>query len=120
MKNPLSQIYAFIAGIDSYGGGGYVYRIRGSSKKIRQDLKSLQQQRWINNHTRAVFLEFAVYNANVNLFGIATIVAEFIPGGGNLLHFYCNYYIFTAIIAFLLQLFVNIFFVMMLVFIMSI
>ena len=48
-------------------------------------MKSLQQQRWINNHTRAVFLEFAVYNANVNLFGIATIVAEFIPGGGNLL-----------------------------------
>ena len=42
----------------------------------------MHQQRWINNHTRAVFLEFSVYNANVNLFGIATIVAEFIPGGG--------------------------------------
>ena len=51
-------------------------------------MKSLQQQRWINNHTRAVFLEFAVYNANVNLFGIATIVAEFIPGGGNLLYYF--------------------------------
>ena len=72
----------YTAGIDSYGGGGYVYHIKGSSKSIRNDLKLLQQQRWINNHTRALFLEFSVYNANVNLFGIATIVAEFIPGGG--------------------------------------
>ena len=73
---------SYTAGIDSYGGGGYVYRVRGSSKSIREDLKTLHQQRWINNHTRAVFLEFSVYNANTNLFGIATIVAEFIPGGG--------------------------------------
>ena len=72
----------YTAGIDSYGGGGYVYRIKGSSKAIREELKSLQQQRWVNNHTRAIFLEFSVYNANVNLFGIATVVAEFIPGGG--------------------------------------
>jgi polycystin 1L2 len=70
------------ARMDSYGGGGYVYHIKGSSKSIRAGLKSLQQQRWVNNHTRAIFLEFSVYNANVNLFGIATILAEFIPGGG--------------------------------------
>ena len=49
---------------------------------MKAQLKKLQQLNWINNHTRAVFLEFAVYNANVNLFGIATIIAEFIPGGG--------------------------------------
>ena len=36
----------------------------------------------MNNQTRAVFFEFAVYNANINLFGIATFIAEFIPGGG--------------------------------------
>ena len=95
MRYPREK-YTNIAGIDSYGGGGYVYRIRGSSKKIRQDLKSLQQQRWINNHTRAVFLEFAVYNANVNLFGIATIVAEFIPGGGNLLYYFLQLLLFIA------------------------
>ncbi|GIX93739.1 polycystin-2 [Caerostris extrusa] len=32
--------------------------------------------------TRAVFAEFSVYNAQVNLFGVMTIVAEFLPGGG--------------------------------------
>ena len=72
----------YTAKIDMYGGGGYVYHVKGSSKEIRHGMKHLQQQRWINNHTRAVFLEFSVYNPNVNLFCIATIVAEFIPGGG--------------------------------------
>ena len=73
---------SYTAEIDTYGGGGYVYRIKGSSKEIRDNLKELQQQRWVNNHTRAIFLEFSVYNANVNLFCIATLIAEFIPGGG--------------------------------------
>ena len=68
--------------MDNYGGGGYLFRFKGSSKIIRNTLKQLEGLRWVNNHTRAVFLEFAVYNANVNLFGVATLVAEFIPGGG--------------------------------------
>ena len=68
--------------MDHYGGGGYVFRFKGSSKLIRSNLKMLEKMRWINNHTRAVFFEFAVYNANINLFGVATLVAEFIPGGG--------------------------------------
>ena len=70
------------AKVDFYGGGGYVYRLKGSSKAIREGLLTLQQNKWLNNHTRAIFLEFSVYNANLNLFGISTLVAEFIPGGG--------------------------------------
>ena len=75
-----SSVYS--AKVDSYDGGGYVYRLDGQSRTIRQGLVELQQQHWVNNHTRAIFLEFSVYNANVNLFAICTIVAEFIPGGG--------------------------------------
>eukprot|EP00094_Tigriopus_californicus_P011733 TCALIF_11336-PA protein Name:"Similar to lov-1 Location of vulva defective 1 (Caenorhabditis elegans)" AED:0.02 eAED:0.02 QI:96/0.94/0.83/1/0.71/0.80/36/119/3138 len=70
------------AGMDLYGGGGYVHRLNKGNDRIKEDLLELQQQHWVNNHTRAVFLEFSVYNANVNLFGIGTIVAEFLPGGG--------------------------------------
>jgi len=40
--------------------------MNGKQAKIREDLLELQQQHWINNHTRAVFLEFSVYNAQVN------------------------------------------------------
>ena len=68
--------------MDQYSGGGYVFRFKGSTKLIQNDLKKLEALKWVNNHTRAVFLEFAVYNANINLFGVATLVAEFIPGGG--------------------------------------
>ena len=56
---------------------------------------TLQQQRWINNQTRAVILgqglcqlvsmslvslEFATYNVNINLFVVATVIAEWLPG----------------------------------------
>ena len=76
------QGIAYSADVDRYNGGGYVYRLNGGSKQVRQELKDLQQQHWVNNHTRALFLEFSTYNANLNLFVIATLVAEFIPGGG--------------------------------------
>ena len=49
---------------------------------IKSNLKMLEKLKWVNNQTRAVFFEFAVYNANINLFGVATFIAEFIPGGG--------------------------------------
>lgn len=38
--------------------------------------------RWITRGTRAVIIDFTVYNANVNLFCVAKLVAEFLPTGG--------------------------------------
>ena len=49
----------YSARFDSYGGGGYVHKIQGTYDTAKSDLKQLQQQKWINNHTRAVFLEFS-------------------------------------------------------------
>ncbi len=57
----------YTAKLDVYGGGGYVYRLNSPQAQIKKDLLELQQQHWINNHTRAVFLEFSVYNAQVTL-----------------------------------------------------
>ena len=70
------------ADLDSYLGGGYVFNIKGANKDIRRKLEELQQQHWINNQTRAVLLEFSTYNVNINLFAVATIAAEWLPGGG--------------------------------------
>jgi hypothetical protein len=67
------QSLPFSATLDSYSGGGYVYRIRGSAKNIQNDLEDLRRLYWVDNNTRAVFLEFSTYNANVRLiqcFGI--------------------------------------------------
>ena len=60
------QSLPFSAILDSYSGGGYVYKIQGSAGNIRNDLEDLKRLYWIDNNTRAVFLEFSTYNANVS------------------------------------------------------
>ncbi|BFZ03248.1 hypothetical protein BsWGS_06287 [Bradybaena similaris] len=65
-----------------YSGGGYVVNLRGSKQELIDQLGQLQQEKWIDRYTRAVFVEFTVYNPQVNLFAIATILAEFHPSGG--------------------------------------
>ena len=54
--------------ITTYGGGGYtqdIGRNRAATELIVSDLK---QNLWLDRGTRAVFLDFTVYNANINLF----------------------------------------------------
>ncbi|CAG0904504.1 unnamed protein product [Cyprideis torosa] len=68
--------------LDEYSGGGYVMEFRGRTVQLQEKLKELQRKHWIDQYTRGVFLEFYTYNVNVNLFGIAQISAEFVPGGG--------------------------------------
>ena len=72
--------FLIMADLDSYSGGGYLVKVKGQNKEIRSNLVKLQQQRWINNQTRAVILEFATYNVNINVFVVITITAEFLPG----------------------------------------
>lgn len=40
--------------------------------------------RWITRGTRAVIIDFTVYNANVNLFCVIKLIVEFLPTGGML------------------------------------
>ncbi|XP_068242609.1 polycystin-1-like protein 2 [Palaemon carinicauda] len=67
---------------DWYGAGGYVIRLQGSTESLLKKFARLQKNKWINEGTRAVMVEFSSYNAQVNLFGIVRIMAEFTPGGG--------------------------------------
>ena len=69
------------ADFDHYNGGGYELRLRGHIEDITNKIKTLQNNNWIDNRTRALITEFAVYNAQVNLFGVVKIVGEFIGGG---------------------------------------
>ncbi|XP_069123973.1 polycystin family receptor for egg jelly-like isoform X2 [Argopecten irradians] len=65
-----------------YAGGGYLVRLRGSSHSITRKMKQLESEGWIDKYTRAVFVEFTVYNPGVNLFAISTLLAEFRPSNG--------------------------------------
>ena len=71
-----------VAKQDVYGGGGYVFELVGSQPDLLKKMVQLENENWIDSLTRAVFIEFSVYNAQANLFGVATIYVEVTPGGG--------------------------------------
>ena len=64
-----------------YDGSGYVYEMRGKLSYIQGNLSLLRQMNWIDRQTRAVFIEFSVYNPNINLVMVSTILVEFISSG---------------------------------------
>ena len=64
-----------------YTGGGYVYMLNPGSITVKNDLLALQQSNWIDKRTRAVFIEFTLYNPNLNLFSFCEMLFEIIPSG---------------------------------------
>uniref|UniRef100_A0A673ZDA9 Polycystin-2 n=1 Tax=Salmo trutta TaxID=8032 RepID=A0A673ZDA9_SALTR len=68
--------------VATYGGGGYYQDLARSRDESAGLLRSLKQQLWLDRGTRAVFLDFSVYNGNINLFCIARLVVEFPATGG--------------------------------------
>ena len=63
-----SQIdsYPFTAKVNTYFGGGYVMKMIGNSTAITNNLAMLQEKNWIDKQTAAVFIEFTLYNPNIN------------------------------------------------------
>jgi len=68
--------------ISSYGGGGF-YQDLASTKALSAAIVSdLKSNLWLDRGTRVVFLDFTVYNANINLFCVIRLVVEFPATGG--------------------------------------
>ena len=65
-----------------YSGNGYVYEYHGSLMNLRGNLSQLHRLGWIDERTRAVFIQMTLYNPNVQLFTAVTMVAEFLSSGG--------------------------------------
>lgn len=59
------QSFTSTGRLGSYTGGGYVLALKGSTQDLLDRLNYLQKLGWIDRYTRAVMLEFSVYNANV-------------------------------------------------------
>jgi hypothetical protein len=64
-----------------YDGGGYLYEMRGQLEYLKGNLTLLREMNWIDRQTRAVFAEFSVYNPNINLVMVSTILVEFLSSG---------------------------------------
>ncbi|XP_049720726.1 polycystic kidney disease protein 1-like 3 isoform X1 [Elephas maximus indicus] len=60
----------------TYSGGGYVVRLGRNSSTALRVLQHLKQSHWLDQHTKSLFVEFVVFNANVNLFCVVTLILE--------------------------------------------
>lgn len=56
--------------VDTYSGAGYYKDLTSTKNETEAIIDNLYQNLWIQRGTRAVFIDFSVYNANVNLFCI--------------------------------------------------
>ncbi|KXJ23969.1 polycystic kidney disease 2-like 1 protein [Exaiptasia diaphana] len=66
----------------TYAGGGFTQLLAKKKDKTKEIFADLKQNLWLNRGTRAVFIDFSVYNANINLFCIVRLLFEYPPTGG--------------------------------------
>ncbi|XP_007937387.1 LOW QUALITY PROTEIN: polycystic kidney disease protein 1-like 2 [Orycteropus afer afer] len=59
-----------------YGGGGYTVPLGTDRQSALRILQYFFDNTWLDTLTRAVFVEFTVYNTTVNLFCIVTLTLE--------------------------------------------
>lgn len=68
--------------ISTYAGGGFVQNLAAVKQESKEILSVLKNNLWLDRGTRAVFIDFTVYNANINLFCVIRLVLEFPATGG--------------------------------------
>ncbi|XP_053257890.1 LOW QUALITY PROTEIN: polycystic kidney disease protein 1-like 3 [Podarcis raffonei] len=59
-----------------YPGSGYLANLGRNKSYAKRTLRYLERNNWLDRSTRVVFIEFVVYNANVNLFCAVTLILE--------------------------------------------
>lgn len=52
----------------TYSGGGYVADLIGNLKRVQKRIEDLEKYDWFDRYTRGFFIEFSIYNPNVNMF----------------------------------------------------
>ncbi|XP_035690161.1 polycystic kidney disease protein 1-like 2 [Branchiostoma floridae] len=60
-----------------YSGGGYTATLNNTLSASLQTLEHLRSNNWLDNRTRAVFMETVLYNPHANLFAVVTMTTEF-------------------------------------------
>uniref|UniRef100_A0A8C8SVD9 Polycystin 2 like 1, transient receptor potential cation channel n=1 Tax=Pelusios castaneus TaxID=367368 RepID=A0A8C8SVD9_9SAUR len=68
--------------LTSYSGGGYYIDLKLTREESSEALQVLKEKLWLDRGTRVVFIDFSVYNANINLFCVLRLVVEFPATGG--------------------------------------
>lgn len=71
--------YAGLHGL--YGGGGYALDLDPVFENALTTVAALQAGGWVDTRTRAVFVEFNLFNGNINMNTVSFIVFEFLSSG---------------------------------------
>ena len=66
----------------AYGGGGYVAELGYDLQTAREVMEALSKNNWIDRRTRALIVEFSIFNSNMNILVTANYFFEFLPTGG--------------------------------------
>ncbi|XP_066268537.1 polycystin-1-like protein 2 [Branchiostoma lanceolatum] len=74
--------YPFWGSFALYAGGGYVAELSTNPAEGAAIIRDLKNNMWIDDNTRAVLVEFTIYNAYVNLFSVVTLGLELPVSGG--------------------------------------
>ncbi|XP_022621079.1 polycystic kidney disease protein 1-like 2 [Seriola dumerili] len=70
------RAYPIWGSVKLYRGGGFVVDLGPDLSNSSRSLQYLHDNTWFDVYTQAIFVEFTVYNANVNLFCIVTLMLE--------------------------------------------
>ena len=82
----------------TYHGSGYVAKLPEEKEDAVDTIQYLKDNDWLTLYTRAVVVEFTVYNANMNLFGHVMLLFETPATGGGLITFKVNSFrVYTSV-----------------------
>ncbi|XP_061693168.1 polycystin-2-like protein 1 [Syngnathoides biaculeatus] len=68
--------------LTTYSGAGYYQDLGRTKEESIVVLKELEENLWLDRGTRAIFIDFSTYNANINMFCVIRLVVEFPATGG--------------------------------------
>ncbi|XP_035689640.1 uncharacterized protein LOC118424905 [Branchiostoma floridae] len=74
--------FAYIGKHGTYATGGYVATLNWTFDGSINISTNLQTNNWLDEKTRAVFIEMTLYNPHANLFSVVAMVTEFSITGG--------------------------------------
>ena len=77
VNSTVTGAYPYFGRFAVYGGGGYVLSLGPKQSLATTYIESLEQWSWIDQNTRAVFLDTNSFNPNTRLFSHTKIVFEF-------------------------------------------
>eukprot|EP01135_Chromosphaera_perkinsii_P004899 Nk52_evm4s304 gene=Nk52_evmTU4s304 len=91
VKNGTAWVYNEASEVDkrnywgqlaTYEGGGFYQDLTLNQTNTTTIVQSLKAQNWLARASRVLFIDFTVYNANVNLFCVIRLVLEMPATGG--------------------------------------